>query len=189
MSKITYGLKSLYYSKITTGAGGEITYGTPVAIPGATEMSLSPSGDPVEVYADDTNYVNITVNQGYDGTVSVYGIPETFATDILGMTKDSKDVLFENTEDVQTKFALLGEFATETTNKKRWVLYECTAGRCDFAGKTKEKSFDPTVYAIPIVAAPSSVSGDVKATITGTTANATFAAWFTTVYEKTPIAG
>ena len=180
--KITYGLSNLYYSKITIGVDGAVTFATPVKLPGGKELSLSPVGDDTKVYADDSVYVNISANQGYDGDLTIYDIPEDFATDILGMTKDVNGVLVENSEDVRPQFALLGEFKTDEAKKKRFVLYNCTAGRCDFASQTKEDSMTANELSIPITASPASDTGNVKATIVGTASDPKFAAWFTSVY-------
>lgn len=182
-TKITYGLKKLAYAKITTGEDGKITYGTPKMMPGARAISLSPVGEDKPVYADDVNYVTLTSNQGYDGDVTVLGIPETFLTDILGMTKDENGAIVESENDVKTAFALLGEFSSETKDKKRFVLYNCAAGRPDFSGKTKEESPEETEYAIPLICSPASDTGNVKATIVGgAEENTAFDKWYDAVY-------
>lgn len=38
-NKITFGLKNAHYAKITVDNTGKITYATPKAIPGSTELS------------------------------------------------------------------------------------------------------------------------------------------------------
>lgn len=186
-TKITYGLKKLAFAKITFGEDGKVTYGKPVMMPGAKAISLSPVGEDVAVYADDINYVNITSNQGYDGNVDVLGVPEQFMTEILGMTKDAKGAMIENADDAKSTFALLGEFSSESKLKKRFVLYNCTAGRTDFASNTKEESPEATVYSIPLTAAPATDTGDVKASVVGggDDANEAFDNWYNAVYVKT----
>lgn len=184
-TKITYGLKKLAYSKITMGEGGKITYAKPVLMPGARAIALSPKGEDKDVYADDSSYVTLTANQGYEGNVTVLGIPEAFLTDILGMTKDTNGTIVENADDVKAKFALLGEFSSETALKKRFVLYYCTAGRADFAGNTKEESPEETEYSIPLTISPAPDTGDVKATVVGgVEANEAFDGWYDAVYLK-----
>lgn len=183
--KITYGLKKLAFAKITVAEDGKITYGAPVMMPGAKAISLSPTGEDTKVYGDDSNYVTITSNQGYDGTVSVLGIPDGFATDIMGMQKDSNGVLIENAEDSKESFALLGEFSSESKQKKRFVLYNCIAGRCNFASNTKEDKVEATVFEIPLTCSPAADTGDVKVTATGgVTANTAFDDWYKAVYIK-----
>lgn len=180
--KITYGLSNLYYSKITVSDAGAVSFATPVKLPGGKELSLSPVGEDTKVYADDTTYVTISANQGYDGDLVLYDIPEGFATDILGMTKDKNGVLIENSDDVRPQFALLGEFKTDAAEKKRFVLYNCVAGRCDFSSQTKEDTATPNELSIPITASPASDTGNVKATVVGIASDPKFAAWFTSVY-------
>lgn len=183
--KITYGLKKLAYAKITTEGTGKITYAAPVMMPGARSIALSPKGEDKDVYGDDINYVTLTSNQGYEGDVTVLGIPEGFLTDILGMTKDTNGAIVENAEDAKKQFALLGEFSSETKEKKRFVLYCCTAGRPDISGNTKEESPEETEYAIPLTCSPSPDTGDVKATVVGgVEANEAFDNWYTSVYLK-----
>lgn len=183
MSKITFGLSNLYYSKITESEAGAITYATPVRLPGAKEMSLSASGELTQIYADDVVYVTVDAAAGYEGDLTILTVPEAFCTDILGMTKDSNGVLVENENDTMYPFALLGEFKTESTERKRFVLYNCSAAKPDFGGTTKEDSVEAQEFSINITAAAASDTGAVKATCTNDTATKTqFDAWFTQVY-------
>ena len=183
MPKITFGLSNLYYSKITESEAGAITYATPVRLPGAKEMSLSASGELTQIYADDVVYVTVDAAAGYDGDVTVLDVPEAFCTDILGMKKDKNGVLVENEDDTMSPFALLGEFKTETTTRKRFCLYNCSAAKPDFGGTTKEDSVEAQEFAIKLTASAASDTGAVKATCTNDTATATqFNAWFTQVY-------
>jgi phi13 family phage major tail protein len=145
-------------------------------------MALPPVGDPVKVYADNVVYAKFNVNQGYDGTLSVYNIPQSFATDILGQTVDSNGVLVENASAVQSDFALIGEFCTDTAQTKRFVLYNCSAGRSDLNGATKEDTVEAQAFSIPITVAPLEGSEYVKAAVTGDASNSTWAAWLSSVY-------
>ena len=43
-NKVVFGLRNAHYSIITEGEGGEITYGVPVALKGAVEISFRPKG-------------------------------------------------------------------------------------------------------------------------------------------------
>jgi phi13 family phage major tail protein len=180
--KVTFGIKNVYYAPKTVSEGGVVSYGTPVRLPGASEISLPTVGDPVKVYADNVVYVKFNVNQGYEGNLSIYNIPESFSKDILGMTTDGNGVLVENASAVQKDFALMFEFDTDTAKTKRSVLYNVSAGRPDQNGKTKEESIDPEAYSIPIAATPLEGTEWVKASIVGDSTNTTWANWFSSVY-------
>lgn len=183
--KITYGLKKLAYAVITEAEGGTITYGTPVLIPGARAISLSPVGEDTPVYADDVKYVTVTSNQGYEGDITVLGIPDSFATDVLGMVLDANGALIEGADDAKKNFALLGEFSSETAEKKRFVMYNCVAGRPELSGTTKEDTVEATEMAIPVTCSPATDTGDVKATIVGgVEADTAFDGWYNAVYLK-----
>ena len=52
MNKVKFGLRNCYYAKATMGASGDITFGTPVAMPGAVSLSLDPEGESENFYAD-----------------------------------------------------------------------------------------------------------------------------------------
>ena len=185
MAKITYGLSNLYYAKATVTENNgvyTVSYATPVAIPGARELTLDVSGEPTVIWADNIQYVTIGANAGYEGTATVLTVPESFYTDILGMTVDENGLLCETESDTLSQFALLGEFDTEDTERKRFALYNCTASKPSFGGSTKEEEVEAYEFEIPITATPALDTGVIKATALNTGDSATaFAAWFTSV--------
>ena len=54
-NKVQYGLKNVYYATVTVGTN-TVTYGSPVAWPGAVSLSLSAEGDTNDFYADNIKY-------------------------------------------------------------------------------------------------------------------------------------
>ena len=58
-NKIKYGLRSVYYAKATPATNGSLTYATPVAIPGAVNLSMEPQGETSPFYADNIVYYTI----------------------------------------------------------------------------------------------------------------------------------
>lgn len=92
---------------LTRDANGNVSWGTPVALPEAVSISLDPTGEPESFYADGIEYYVINNNQGYDGDLELAMIPESFRTDVLMETTDSNNVLAENANS-QTLFFFCG---------------------------------------------------------------------------------
>lgn len=182
--KITYGIKNVYYAPIVVSEGGVVTYGVPAALPGASEISLSTVGNPLSVYADNIVYAKFSVNNGYEGNLSVYSIPDAFARDHLGYKIDGNGVLVEDSTAVLADFALLFEFNTDTAKTKRSVLYSVSASRPEINSTTKEDSIDPQPLSIPLTASPAFDTEYVKASVVGDSSNATWAGWFSSVYTS-----
>ena len=186
-NKVKFGIKSCYYSVITEAADGTITYGTPVAFPGAVSLSLDPEGgDPEPFYADDIIYYQSPgTNSGYSGDFEVAKVPDSFRTDVLGEVTDDNGMLVEDADATSKAFALIAQFSGDKHNT-RHVWYNCTASRPSSGSATIEDSASPQTESITITAI-SATFGDrhivkAKATPDNTTA---YNAFFTAVQVPT----
>ena len=56
-NKVKFGLKNVYYAKVTFDDDMNPTFGTPARIPGAINLSLDAEGESEPWYADDSIYV------------------------------------------------------------------------------------------------------------------------------------
>ena len=183
--KIKYGLRNVKYAKITkVDETGKYTYAAPVAIPGAVNISLAPTGDSNDFYADDIIYFSSTANQGYDGDLEIALIPNKFLTDILGYEEDTNGVMHENAAAVSQPFALFFEVQGDTRGRKSW-FYNCVAARPNQDASTKESSITPATETLSIKVMPRESDLAVKATIEPNESNEeTFKSFDTEVYEK-----
>lgn len=177
-NKIKYGLRSVYYAKATPTTSGSLTYATPVAIPGAVNLSLSAEGETNPFYADDVIYFQTDANNGYSGTLEVALIPESFATDILGET-NSGGVYVEHSNVTPSEFALLFEFQGDVS-ATRHALFRCIASRPDISGATKEASIEPQTETLNITVMPRIDDFVVKAKCPYTTTTP-YTSWFEAV--------
>ena len=180
-NKIKFGLKNVHYSVITL-TNNVPSYATPVAIPGAVNLSLSPAGEKVEFYADDLLYFNTNTNQGYEGSLEIALIPDSFRTDVMGESIDANGALVENSEVTPKNFALMFEFNGDA-NAVRHVLYNVNAARPDVKGATKTKNIDPQTESLNITASAAVDTYNVKASLPYST-DAVYTNFFTAVYLK-----
>ena len=180
MNKVKFGLRNCYYAKATMGANGDITFGTPVAMPGAVSLSLDPEGESENFYADDSVYFVVSTNNGYSGDFELALIPESFLKDIMHESEDDNGVIIENKDAQPEHFALLFDF-TGDQKKIRHCMYYCTAQRSGIAGDTKEDKTEVKTEKLTIKSTPLP-NGVVKAKTGSNTTDSVYNSWFNRVY-------
>lgn len=180
-NKVKFNICNVHYALLTRLADGGVTFGTPIAMPGAVSISLDPEGEPESFYADGIEYYVINNNQGYDGDLELAMIPESFRTDVLKEEKDGNSVLVENANSQTGSFALLFEFDGDV-KKIRHVMYNCSASRPSIASKTNEEDKEVQTETLTIKARPLA-SGYVKAKTGDSTSDDTYANWYKSVYQ------
>lgn len=176
-NKIKFGISKCYYA--VKGSSG---YGTPVALPGAVSLSLSAQGELYKFYADNIEYYRSAINNGYEGTLELALIPDSFLTAVLGNSLDSTDkVLVEQVQNDSVVFAFGFQIEGDANNSRFW-LYNCVATRPEIAGDTKEDSIEAQTESITISSSPTD-TGLVRARTTAETPTATYDGWFSEVWE------
>ena len=182
-NKVKFGLSNVHIAKITE-TNGVITYGTPFAMPGAVSLTADPEGDTTPFYADNIKYYIAVANNGYTGDLEIAMTPDEFLTQILGQQVDDNGALFESSDDVNARFALMGEIDGDK-KKRRFVYFDCTATRPSAEMNTVEDSKEPKTDKISITMAARSTDNVIKAVIEPTTENQdVYDTFFTQVYEK-----
>ena len=184
-NKIKYGIKNVYYAVATIAADGSATYATPKPLKGAVSLSMDPQGDSTPFYADNIVYYVSVANNGYEGDLELALIPDDFLVDILGMVKNTDNIIYEDAGADPVHFALLFQFEGDQ-KATRHVIYNCTATRPSASGSTKEDSIEPETESVTITATTIYVADldkDIpKAKTTVDTADTIYNGWFTSVY-------
>lgn len=183
-NKVKFGLKNVHYAVATDDGNGGLTYGTPVAIPGAVNLQLDPQGDMNPFFADNILYFQSIGNNGYSGTLEVARIPESFLEDVLGETADTNGVLVESVGEPTVEFALLFQFEGDK-NAIRHCMYRCVAQRGAVNGQTTEENIEPQTETLNITAMPRISDNLVKSRCDETASPTQYAAWFDAIYEPT----
>lgn len=149
-AKVFYGLSNVHYALLTETVDpqtGVITtsYGAPKLWPGAVNITLDPSGNPIIFSADNSAYYTIANNQGYEGDYECALIPDEIRTDTLGNKKDGNGVVVETDHDQISYFALMFEFNTDK-NPNRYVFYKVSlAQRPSTASETVDVTSDISI--------------------------------------------
>ena len=149
MGRIRFGFSNLYYALATEGAGGALTYETPVKIPGAKSMTMTAAGQQFTESADNVAWYSGNTNDGYTGSIEFEdtAAADLFLETVLGQTKGNNGLVVESADDEAKEFAVLGQFELRggTEVGKRAVFYRVTASRPDVNGETKEAGSAPNV--------------------------------------------
>lgn len=188
-NKVKYNIKNVHVAKQTektTEGVTTYTYDTPKNIPGAVSISLDAQGEISKFYADGIVYYVTSANNGYEGDLEMALIPSWFRTEILNEEQDKNGVLVENADKQVNKFALLFEFDGDAKAIRR-CLYNCTCTRPSIASETKEETVEPGTESLTITNSPRK-DGLVKAQTGPDTADGTYTAWYTKVYEPVAVA-
>ena len=182
-NKVKFGLSNVHVAKITE-QDGEITYGTPFAITGAVALSADPEGETTPFYADNIQYYVAVSNNGYTGELELAMAVKEFLKKILGQQEDTNGALFESSDDVNARFALMGEIEGDV-KKRRFVYYDCTATRPSSEMNTIEDTKEPQTDTMKITMSPRATDHVIKAVIEPNDTNEdVYNTFFTKVYEK-----
>lgn len=186
-NKVVYGLKNAHYAVIAEAVEGVQTYGTPIPLRGAVEITLEPKGEQSDFYADDTLFHTTVSNQGYETTLTIANISREFRVDVLGELLEGADnVLTENANTDPNQIAFMFEFDGDQ-KAVRHVLYNCTVARPSLTSATKTEAAEPTTQELTLVAAPRVADGVVKRSTTSETPDTVYDAWYTAVYAPTVV--
>lgn len=148
-NKVKYGLSNCYYAVLDESDG---TYGTPVALPGAVNLSLDQQGETNKFRADNIDYYVSISNNGYEGDLELALIPDSFLVDVMGEVVDgTTGIQYEVADAKPMPFALLFQFEGDD-KATRHVLYYCKATRPTVASQTTEETIEPVTETISITA-------------------------------------
>lgn len=186
-NKVKFGLSNVHIAKITYGTDQQgnpsITYGTPFALLGAVNLTLDAEGESADFFADNTKYFSASANNGYSGSLEVAMINDTFRTDILGETTDTKGAMVENKDDTISDFALGFQIEGDSKGRRFW-FYNVSANRPSTASQTIETSKEPVTDTLDITASARITDGAIKVFMEESASNtADYQGFFTNVYE------
>lgn len=179
-NKVKYGICNVHYAKATLADDNTVTYGTPVALPGARALTISPTSELGKFYADNILYYQTPGSSGYEGNLELAVIPDDFCVDILGDVRDSKGGIVEVNLAQGSYFALLFQFEGDS-KAVRHCLYYCKANRPELTSETAEETVEPGTESLTLSATARPGDGYVKYRTTVDVDEEVYNSWFTAV--------
>lgn len=184
-NKVEFGFKNVHVAFIENydSETKKYTYGEVKPIPGGVNISLDPSGDETEFYADDTKYFFQAANTGYQGDFEIAKLPAWFRIEALGDQIDNSGVQWESIEGKQKEFAMMFEMNGDISGT-RFVFPRCKLTRPAIEAETTTATITPKTKTVTLAAMPRENDGRTVGFITksDTTAEA-YDAWYTKVPE------
>lgn len=182
-NKVKYGFSNVHYAVLNSDEDGTATYATPVPIPGDVSLTMNAQGNKKKFYASDYAYFVSFFADGYEGTLEIANLPDSFRKDVLKEVEDiAAGTLAEKSGVIPARFALLFEVNGDE-NKTRWVFYNCAVSRPSVNANTTTDGIEPTTDTLDL-SADALTSGFVQNHTTKADGTA-YAGWFESVVQPT----
>jgi phi13 family phage major tail protein len=145
MNQIKHGLTNIHVAfvdeSVTPGPTTNPAWEAPIALPGAVQFSVTPSGNATNFYGDDSIWFTFNGGGNVTGTLQLWNVPADIKARLLGDYID-EDGKYVETNDQGENFAILGQQAGTVSNN-RFVYYNCTAGRGEYTYDTDQDTPQP----------------------------------------------
>ena len=182
--RVKFNIKNAHYALLSRDAEtGAITYETPVAVPGTTQLSLEADGDQEAFWADGEKYFIDNRNTGYTGEWTNAMIPDQLRKDILKEAQDTAGVMLEKEDPGDPVEFAFGFQIDGSVHDTRFWFYCCTARRPKLEASTTEGKRTPQTDTLNLTMEGAAVkSGDsrkyVRAKLTSDATGETYEDWF-----------
>ncbi|MEK4494496.1 major tail protein [Ureibacillus sp. FSL W8-0352] len=180
-NKVSYGLTNVHYAVISKDEQGNYKYGKPKRVYGAVSLTLDPTGDSNNFYADNGVYFSRTANTGYEGTLSIARIPEEFRIDVLG-EKLIDGGLLEKADAKPNDIALLFEVDGDV-QQDRFVYYDVSVARPSQNANTTAESIEIEAQELSITVKPRTTDKAIRFVTGENTPKEIYDNFYNEVYE------
>ena len=165
-NKVKFGLSRLYRAKLTRGSDGVVSFATPVAMPGAVSMTVTPEGEEGKPFYADNGifYQGDDVNGGYSLEFNVAMLDAVAKRDIYGEVLDeATGVQYESVDAKVPEFAYICQVEGDA-NPLGMVFYACKASRSETSANTKGEStdVDTDTFKVKAAAIPVTIGDETK---------------------------
>ena len=146
------GVDKLYYAPIVTDDDSGAAYGSPVHMPGVTDIGYKPNSKQVTFAADDGIYASVAAEGEIEVEISVADILAADYAYLLGSQIAANGVVTEGNSDIPKEVALgYRSMKSDGSYRYEWIL-KGTFQKPNQTSKTKGQGVDPQSKTIKFAA-------------------------------------
>ena len=138
-NRVKFGFEELHYALETS----DDVYGEWKEWPGAVSCEREPNSEQSNFYADDMNYYVVSVDNGYNYTLTTAMIPEEVEQEVLGDAVDEETGIMTESRDSTVKRIALGYAIKGDVQKRKFVDYGVILSRPTTSAETTTESAEP----------------------------------------------
>lgn len=140
-NKVRFGLSNVHYGTYTEDAGGSVTLGSCIAMPGAVSLNMDPDTAEAIFYADNTKYHVTNRNNGYTGDLVMAKFPDAFKTTVLNYLTLADGGVAES-KYIETKPMYLAFEIEGNVKQTRYIVYNIKPGMITENHQTTEDNVE-----------------------------------------------
>lgn len=147
-NKVEFGVSNVHIGTYTEGSSG-VTFGTAIALPGATGLTLEPQSDEQTFYADNVKYWSAFSDNGFTGSLTVARFTDEIKKAFLGYVELADGGLGKEKNAIKPKVFISFQ-AEGDQESRRVVLYNVSLGEINREYNTTEENTEPVTESIDI---------------------------------------
>lgn len=153
-NKVRFGLSNVWVGTYTVDDKGTVTMGVPMHQRGAVKMSIEPSTNQDDFFADNIKYYSKYTFSGFTGSLETAKYDTTFKTQFLGYKELTGGGIAKISNAVKPNVYIMFE-ANGDVKKRRGILFNVALGEITQEYATTEDKTDVATESIDIT-----VTGD-----------------------------
>ena len=138
-NRVKFGLEELHYAIEQS----DDVYGEWQEWPGAVSLEREPNSEQSNFYADDMNYYVVSIDNGYNYTLTTALIPEEVEQEVLGDQVDEETGIMTESRDSTVKRIALGYSIKGDVQKRKFVDYGVILSRPTTSAETTTDTAEP----------------------------------------------
>lgn len=162
-NKVTFGLSNVHVGTWTVDDQGDVTMGTPLAIPGAISWTPSQDSDLYTFYADNIAYWSEYSDGVIEGDLEMALFPDEFKTQFLGYKALADGGLAQVKNAEKPNIYMCGEIAGDKEARK-FIFYNGSCGVISREYNTTEENKEVQTESLPLSFAGDNKTGAMMAT-------------------------